>query len=232
MMRFKSFALSIAFVFCLQPRTAFADFFGGDLPLLTQIVVNTLQQLSKLQDIIGQGQESIDLVKDINRGIRDAMDIMSTMNSTLSPGILSDLQKLEQVLATVEDLYGRIPKTPNAELQRTTDITVAEGIHLHNEAFRYADKVDPEAERIKVYAKEVNPLGAGKLSAQALGVLIHVMNQILRTNAAILKLQSEQLALQNRKEKQESEQFKIQYEEISRALKELAPAYKLSSGSY
>ena len=225
------FGLYFSLVLSLQPTIAYGDFFGGDLPLLSQIVVNTLQQLTKLQTIIGKNQESLDLIRDINRGIRDAMGIISTMNTTLSPGILSDLQRIEQVLGTIEDLYGRIPKTQSSELQRTTDISAAEGIQLHNEAFRYADRIDPEAERIKAYAKDVNPLGAQKLSAQALGVLIHVMNQVLRTNAAILKLQSEQLALQNRREKLGSEQFKMQYEGVSKALRDLKTGYKLPFGS-
>lgn len=230
MNRLSILTLYALLVLSLQPSVAYADFFGGDLPLLSQIVANTLQQLTKLQTIIGKNQESLDLMRDVNRGIRDAMRIISTMNTTLSPGILSDLQRVEQVLGTIEDLYGRIPKTQSSDLQRTTDISAAEGIQLHNEAFRYADKIDPEAERIKSYAKDVNPLGAQKLSAQALGVVIHVMNQVLRTNAAMLKLQSEQLALQNRREKLGSEQFKMQYEGVSKALRELKPSYKLAPG--
>jgi hypothetical protein len=64
-------------------------------------------------------------------------------------------------------------------------------------------------------------------NAQNIGVLINVLNQVLRTNAAILKIQSEQLALQNRKEKQSSEQFKTMYESIGKALGESIGNYKL-----
>ena len=116
-----------------------------------------------------------------------------------------------------------------ARMQQTTDQSVAEAIHLHNEAFRYAATVDPEAERIKDYARFVSPAGAQRLTAQSLGVLIHIMNQVLRTNAAMLKLQSEQLALGNRREKLNSEHFKMEYEGISRAFEELRPSYNLPS---
>ncbi len=228
-MRVRISALWILLVIALQPTNAFADFFGGDLPLLTEIVINTAEQLTKLESIIGKSSETIELIKEINRGIRDALDIIKTGNNALSPGILSELERVEQVMAIVERLYGRIPKTQSAELQKTTDTSVAEGIQAHNEAFRYADRIDPEAERIKDYARDVNPLGAQKLTAQALGVLIHVMNQILRTNAAILKLQSEQLALQNRHDKLSSQQSKAQYEGLSKAFNDLRPTYKLNS---
>jgi len=120
-----------------------------------------------------------------------------------------------------------VPRTAEAPLQRTTDQSVAEAIHLHNEAFRYADRVDPEAERIKDYSKVVNPLGAERLTAQSIGVMINVLNQVLRTNAAILKVQSEQLALQNRKEKLSSEQFRMQYEGLGRGFAEAKASYDL-----
>ena len=226
----KTWLLSLTFIYFLQPTRAYGDFWGGDLPLLTQIIVNTLEQLSKLQTLIGQGKETIDLIRDINRGIRDAMHMIKT-DGTLHPGVLSELQRIEQVIKAVEDLYGRTPKTQSARMQQTTDLSVAESIHLHNEAFRYADKIDPEAERIKQYARDVNPLGAGKLTAQGIGVMIHVLTQILRTNAAILKIQSEQLALQNRHDKLGSEQGKIQYEQLSNAFHELKPQYRVKAPS-
>ncbi len=39
-------------VFCLGVETAYADLFGGDLPLLSAIVTNTAQQLTKLGDTL------------------------------------------------------------------------------------------------------------------------------------------------------------------------------------
>ncbi|MBI3557949.1 MAG: hypothetical protein HY074_16930 [Deltaproteobacteria bacterium] len=132
-------------------------------------------------------------------------------------------------MGTLEHIYGKVPNTAEAPMQRTMDQSVAEAIHTHNEAYKYAATVDPEAERIKDYAKFVSPQGAERLTAQSLGVLITVMNQILRTNASILKLQSEQLALQNRHEKVGAQHFKMQYDGLSRAFGELKPTYELPS---
>ncbi|MBI4405984.1 MAG: hypothetical protein HY537_17625 [Deltaproteobacteria bacterium] len=226
-MMLKTIALFLLLICLLRPTPAYADFFGGDLPLLAEIVANTLQQISQLSKVIGTGEDTFNYIRDINRGIQDALNLAKTMNEKLNPGILSDLQGAEQALAVIEKLYGSTPKTSEARVQQTMDRTAAEAINLHNEAFRYADQIDPEAERIKDYAHVVSPAGAGKLTAQSLGVLIHVMNQVLRTNAAMLKLQGEQLALQNRREKLSSEQFKIQYESLSKAFGSLKPEYKL-----
>lgn len=206
-----------------------ADFWGGDLALLAQVVTNTAQQLTQLRSILGNGKDTLGLLQDVNRGIKDAMTISRTLNRTLQPGVLSDLRSVEGAMQTVERLYGRVPQGAGAQMQRMTDRSVAEALHLHNEAFRYADRVDPEAERIKDYSRSVNPQGAGRLTAQSLGVLITVMNQVLRTNAAMVKLQGEQLALQNRRQKAESEQFKVQYGAVSSALRDLRPTYDLPS---
>ena len=229
MRRIKLAFLGVLLLHSLKPTPAYADFFGGDIPLLIQIVANTLQELAQLKSILGTGQDTLNLMKDINRGINDAMNLARTMNIKLTPGILSELQSANEAMAAIEKLYGKIPMTTQANVQQTMDRTAAEGIQLHNDAFRYAAEIDPQAEQIKDYAKIASPAGAEKLTAQSLGVLIHVMNQILRTNAALLKVQSEQLAMQSRKSKLSSEQFKAEYDGLSKAFGEAKPSYPLPS---
>ena len=215
------------------PKVARADFFGGDLPLLMQIVSNTLSQLAQLKQILGSGRDTFGLLRDVNEGIREAMGIMRTKNTTMQPGVLSHFQNSDEALRGVQQIYGEIPRTSEAKVQELNDQSVAEAITLHNQAFQYATEIDPEAERIKDYSRGVSPVGAGRLTAQSLGVLIHVSNQILRTNAAMLKIVSENLALQNRKEKVNSQQFQMQYEGLSSAFSN-APSFRQSSdlGSY
>ena len=217
----KSSRLFISIILCVSlasPNNARADFWGGDVVVLTQILAKTVEELIQLKEILGVGQDTIGFLRDINEGIREAMGIMRTLNSTIRPGVLGDIQNPDQFLRVVENLYGEIPQTSEAKMQQLNDQSVAEGMTLHNQAFEYANQIDPEAERIKDYARGVSPAGAGRLTAQSLGVLIHVTNQVLRTNAAMVKIMSEMLALQNRKENLNSAQFRLQYEGISSGL--------------
>lgn len=200
------------------PTPARADFFGGDIPLLTSILAQAIQQLAQLRSILGTGSDTLGLLRDVNEGIREAMGIMRTMNHTMQPGALSQFQTVDEMLRAVQDLYGMVPKTAEAKQQSFTDQSVSEGMTIHNQAFAYADQVDPEAERIKDYSRGVSPAGAGRLTAQSIGVLINVTNQLLRTNAAMLKIMSEDLALHNRHEKVNSEQFRMQYDGLSQAI--------------
>jgi hypothetical protein len=145
------------------------------------------------------------------------MNMIQTMNRTIHPGVLSGYKTPEEVLRAIEELYGAIPKTSHAKIEGITDQSIAEAVALHNQAFEYADLIDPEAEKIKDYARGVSPTGATRLTAQSLGVLIHVTNQVLRTNAAMLKMMSENVALQNRREKVNSEHFRMQYDGLTNA---------------
>lgn len=206
-----------------------ADFWGGDLPLLAQILTEAITQVQELQSIIGTSKDSYEFMREINDGQRNAIRILNTMNHVLKPGNLSNLHDVDSALHEVQDIYGRVPQTAEARLQSTNDMTVAESIQLHNDAFQYADSVDPEAQRIIDYAQVASPQGAAKTSLEAEGAIIHVLNQVLRTNAAILKIQSESLAMQNRKSKMQSEAFRTQYGEISAGLAVDPPNFDLPS---
>lgn len=206
-----------------------ADFWGGDLVYLAQILQQAIMQVEQLRSILGNGRDSLNFMKDLNQGLRDAMRLANTMNRTMNGGNLSDVRDLTNLIKELETIYGKIPATSESKIQSTHDLTVAESIQLHNDAFRYADEIDPEAERMKQYAQVASPQGAAKASLQAQGVQIHVLNQILRTNAALLKVQSENLAFQNRKAKMQSEQFRQQYSELARSLQSFKPGFTLSS---
>lgn len=227
-LRRKLIPLCLIFSLIFTPIQSKADFWGGDIPLLIQIVANTLQQLAQLRAILGNGHDTLDLLRNVNEGIKNAMDIMRTMNTTIQPGIFSQYRDPNDLLGAIQNLYGMIPKTQEARLQAAQDQSVTEAITLHNQAFDYAAQVDPEAERIKDYARGTSPAGSARLTAESLGVLIHVSDQILRTNAAMLKVLSENLALQNHHEKLNSAQFKAEYDGISKSLSTY-PTLELSS---
>lgn len=230
-MKLKKYFLFFTMMFSvlITSPPAKADFWGGDLIYLAQILEQAIMQVQQLKSILGNGKDSLEFLQQINEGQRTALHIINTMNRVLKPGNLSNLSDVNAVIREIQDIYGKIPITAEAKLQSTHDVTVAESIQLHNDAFKYADEVDPEAERIKNYAQVASPQGAAKASLEAQGAIIHVLNQVLRTNAAILKIQSENLAMQNRKSKMQSEAFRSQYTELSSSLRDYKPSFDLPS---
>ncbi len=223
----KIFLIPLLCISLALPAPARADFWGADLPILAQILTQAIQQLAQLRAILGTGEDTLGLLRDINRGIRDGLAIIQIINPKFNPGMYGNLQTPDQILRMIQDIYGAIPQTADAKLQESQDQSVAESLAMHGNIYRYADQVDLESQRMLAHAQVVNPQGAGKLQAQSLAVLIGVTTQVLRTNSAMLKLMAENLALSNRKEKLNAEQFKTQYEGLSQGFSSLPTTTKL-----
>lgn len=215
----------------LPPQRAKADMFGGDVAVLVQILAQAIQQLAQLRAILNTGNDTLGLLEEINRGLRDGLSIIQIINPNFNPGILGNIDDVNKLLSVLSQLYGKVPPTADAQMQNTHDQTVAESFSMNSRLYKYADQVDMERDRIISHSQAVNPQGAAKLQNQAIAVLIGVSTQLLRTNSAMLKIMAENLALQNKKEKLSSEQFKAQYDGISKAISSLPEDPKLSAPS-
>ena len=220
----KKHVLAVFTALCLLlPATkARADLFGGDVAVLVQILANALQQLAQLREILRSGEDTLGLLRDINRGINDSLYLSETLGVRIDPGLYRELRKIDQAVSSVENLFGRAVDSKLALVQRNTDQTVAEAITFNNELNDYTLKLDKIGEEIKSFSHSVSPGGAAKLTAESLGVMIHVLNQQIRATGQGLKLQAQTLALQNKQEKDKT----AQYLKEGQALK-----YKMQSAS-
>lgn len=195
-----------------------ADLFGGDVAVLVQILAQAIQQLAQLQKILSTGSDTLGLMKDINRGIRDGLTVLQMINPKFNPGLYGNLETADRVLDVIQSVYGQVPHTGEAKLQAAQDQSVSESIAMNGTLFRFADQADDESKRIFDHSQSVNPQGAAKLTAQSISVLIGVTTQVLRTNSMMLKMMGENMALQNRKEKLQAAHFKTEYDGLSSAL--------------
>ncbi len=210
------------------PKQANAFSFGADVAVLAQILANAIQQLVQLKQILSTGSDTLGLMRDINRGIRDGITVLRIINPKFNPGIYGNLETADQVLRIIDDLYGKIPQTAELRLQQAQDQSASESISMNGTLFRFADQADEESKRIFAHSQNVSPQGAAKLTAQSLAVLIGVTTQVLRTNSMMLKAMGENMALQNRKEKLQSSQFRAQYDGLSDGFDKLPRNTKLS----
>lgn len=217
----KGFLCAFMSLLLVIPKPVRADPFGGDVVVLVQILANSVQQLIQLKEILTTGSDTLSLLKDVNRGIRDGLAVIQIVNPKFNPGLYGDLDSTDRVLAAITDLYGKVPQTSEARLQQSQDQSVSESIAMNGTLFHFADQADEESKRIIEHAKDVNPQGAAKLTAQSLAVLIGVTTQVLRTNSMMLKMMGENMALSNRRGKLQAEQFKSQYDGISSGLRSI-----------
>ena len=230
MTKFKKFFVIGVLCCCMGiPKPAKADLFGGDVAVLVQILANAVQQLAQLQQILSTGGDTLGLLRDINQGIRDGLNVLQMVNPNFNPGIYGSLETADQVLKIIDDLYGKIPQTAELKLQQAQDLSASESIAMNGPLFKFADQADEESKRIFAHSQSVSPQGAAKLTAQSLAVLIGVTSQVLRTNSMMLKTLGENMALQNRKEKLQSSQFRAQYDGLSSGFKSIPKETKLGT---
>ncbi|MGE3756123.1 MAG: hypothetical protein AB7H97_00110 [Pseudobdellovibrionaceae bacterium] len=225
----KMFVVGIMCLSIAIPKPAKADLFGGDVAILAQILANAIQQLAQLQQLLSTGNDTLGLLRDINRGIRDGLTVLQMINPRFNPGIYGSMETADQVLRIIDDLYGKIPQTAEYRLQQAQDQSASESISMNGTLFRFADEADEESKRIFNHSQSVSPQGAAKLTAQSLAVLIGVTTQVLRTNSMMLKKMGENMALQNRKEKLLSAQFRAQYDGLSDGFSNLRRETKLGN---
>jgi len=203
------------------PQVARADLFGADAAILAQILANALQQLAQLREILQSGNDTLGLLQDINRGINDSLRMAETLGLRVDPGLYRELREIDAAVNSIESLFGRAVDSRVATVQRNTDRTVAEAITFNNELNEYTQRLDRIGEEIKTYSHAVSPGGAAKLTAQSLGVMIHVMNQQIRATGQGLKLQAQTLALQNKQEKDRTEQYLKEGEKLKNKMQSL-----------
>ena len=230
MKHFNKITISWILIFAMSfSQNTRADLFGSDTAVLVQILTNAIRQLTQLQQILGTNSDTLRLLREVNRGIKDGLDVIRILDPKFNPGLYGDLQTVDRVLKSIEDLYGAVPLTAEARLQTVQDLSASESIAMNGTLFRYADQVDRESHRIFEHSQNVNPQGAAKLTAQSVAVLIGVTTQVLRTNSMMLKLMGQNMALSNRKDKIQAAQFRTQYQELSTALSGLKTGNKLST---
>ncbi|MCM0604499.1 MAG: hypothetical protein KA715_00240 [Xanthomonadaceae bacterium] len=100
--------LTVSIVSSLFPKPAKADLWGMDIPLLIQIVTNTIQQVEQLRSIVGAGQDSLNLMRSINQGVNDSLALAQTIAPNQFSGIYSDWNNTSQALARLEEIYGAV----------------------------------------------------------------------------------------------------------------------------
>jgi len=204
MKKIVSLILAIS-IFVTSP--AKADMFGGDLIYLAQILANAVKQYIELKNIVENGRDQLDLIREINRGVNDSLRLAQTINPNIDPGIYKDWQNAGDALAKLQSIYGIVTNSPDSRVYSDTDQNVAEAVTLNNDIYKYTQNIDELGEAIKDYSHDVSPGGAQKLTAQTLGVMLQIMNQSLRTQATGLKLQAQTMAVQNKKEKDSTKQY-------------------------
>ena len=185
-------------------------FFGGDaaimLPYLIKLVGQAVKQYKQIKMVYNNAKKHKDMIKSINDGLNEAIGLLEHFPIE-DEKVLGELKTFKKAINEVERLYGEIPKGKEELLIRLHDETVAESIKVSNSLREYAKNQERNSNRIAIQARSVSPKGAARVNIQTNAAILHTLNQLLKVNGQMLKLQSESLALNNKATKESNYQF-------------------------
>ena len=177
----------------IAPGKAKADFWGGDLPLLAEIVTNTLHTLYELQ-------RQTSLMRDELRGIKDKVQRIKTISEVVQPSSWHEWKDPREAMRRLELIYFTLPKEYRSE---KSDMMAAE----LSRAMNLIARLKPEAQTSFKSGKELERRGADaspglaqKLTASGTGTLIALESQSLAVQSHITSLITQMLADANEKE--------------------------------
>ena len=219
-------AVLLATGIAIAPAFARADLFGGDDAILASILENAITQLAQLRSILETSNDSLGLMRDLNRGINDSLRMAETLGVRIDPGVYRELGSVNSAIAAVEATFGKPVDSPLKQIQTNSDRAAAEAISFNNETNEYANRLDRIGEEIKAYSHAASPGGAAKLTAESLGVMIHVLNQQLRATGHGLKLQAQAMAVQNKREKDATAQYLKENDLLSKKMKSITASFE------
>jgi hypothetical protein len=194
--------ITVSVLLVFNSNTSFA--FWGDggagwaqIPYLVKILAENIKRYQQLKMAIDTAKHGNDYIKLINAGLENSIGLLNSL-PIKDEEILGEIKNFQKAFNTIQEVYGAIPKSDEAALQMLHDQTVAESIKMATRTKEYAEKQEENATKISIQSRSASPKGAARMSAETNAKILHTLNQILRINGQILKLQGENLAMLNK----------------------------------
>ncbi|MCH2534432.1 MAG: hypothetical protein MK008_08335 [Bdellovibrionales bacterium] len=193
--------LSLSFPFH-SARAFWGDGGAGwaQIPYLVKILAENIKRYQQLRMMIDQAQNHDQYFRLINQGLENSIGLVNSL-PIKDEEILADLRNFQNAVKTIEEVYGKIPQSEEAVLQLLHDQSVAESLKMVNVTKDYSKKQEENAHRISIQSRQASPKGAARMTAETNAQILHTLNQLLRINGQMLKLQSETLAMNNKQGK-------------------------------
>jgi hypothetical protein len=186
----------LVFVFLFVPLSAHADFWGGDLPLLAEIVTNTLDTLMELE-------RQSSLMHDEMNGINDKINRIKTISDVVQPSTWTQWRDPAEALRRLKLVYYTLTKEYHSEKSDAIESEISTAMNL-------VSRISPEANSTFLSGKELEQRGADaspgvaqKLAASGVGSLVAIEAQSQVIQSHITSLLAQILAEANEKEARE-----------------------------
>lgn len=177
----------------LGSSVAKADLWGGDLPLLAQIVTNTMNTLMELQK---QSQ----LLQDQMDGVNDKIDRVEAIKDIVESTTWDQWKDPVQALSKLQRIYYQIPKEFRSEKSELVEREIAQAMNLVAKIKRDTKSAYDSGKELERRGADASPGVAEKLTASGVGTLISQQAQAQVIQSQIASLLGQILAAGNEQE--------------------------------
>ena len=191
---------------------------------LVKIYLENVKRFHQINMMIDQQSKHDQYIRILNEGLNNATGLMQAL-PVKDERILSQLQDFQTALRKVEEIYGLIPKSSDAALQKLHDETIAESLKMSNNVKDYTERQEMNATNVFIQSSSASPKGAERMNAQTSAQILHSINQLIKVNGQLLKLQSESFALTNKGGKDSTEGFNKAKNDLEKAMKKMKPQF-------
>ncbi len=184
--------LVIISLVCL-PFSSRADFWGGDLPLLAQIVTNTMNTLMQLQ-------QQTRLLEDEMDGIKDKIDRIRTIANVVQPSTWDKWKDPAEALRRMQTIYHTMPKEYHSAKYDAIEDELSKAMNMISRVSSGAQTSFESGKELERRGADSSPGVAQKLTASGVGTLISMESQSLVIQSHVTSLLSQMLAESNERE--------------------------------
>ena len=184
MKKIKSF-LVLTFVF-LSTKSS-ADLLGADLPLLTEIVSNTLNTLHQLEVQNG-------MLHDELRGINDRIERIKTINDLLRPEDWHEWKDPREATRRLQQIFYTLPPEYRTEKSEEMEQEISRAMSLSGQLAESAGSTFNSGKELERRSSDSSPGVAQKLAASGVGSLVVLEAQNQVAQATVISLLSQMIA--------------------------------------
>lgn len=186
----------------------------AQIPYLIKILSENVRRYQQLKMMINQAKNHKQYLKLINSGLENSIGLLDSL-PIKDEKILAELRTFKKSYDTILDVYGSIPKSKDALLHTLHDQTVAESLRMVNSFKDFTRKQDENSIMLRVQSRNASPKGAARMQVEASSNILRSLNQLIKLNGQMLKMQSEILAMNNKNGKDNV----LRFQKINRNIK-------------
>jgi hypothetical protein len=188
--RFIIFTFAIS---ALASGPAKADFWGGDLPLLAQIVTNTLMTLNQLRTQTQMMEDEMD-------GIKDKINRIQAISELVQPSTWGEWKDPAEALRRLKLVYYTLPKEYRSNKADTIEQELSKAMASISRISGGAHTSFLSGKELERRGADASPGVAQKLTASGIGTLVSMEAQTQVIQSHITSLLAQMLAESNERE--------------------------------